>query len=173
MSKAKIREGLVEVERNQREKTKTNKLKKNKGSMTVESAIIFPLCFFLIFFMLRLGIVVYDSYTMSLVCMEWVEQMGNQRQNVYNVRELEKRLQKRMIYPKEIEVNQEISALEFSMDYHPLWKIQLAVETPVYLKERLYHFLNARQLIDRIPALQESWEKYLESIRKLKKPRIP
>lgn len=171
MSKAKIREGLVEVERNQRKKT--NELKKNKGSMTVESAIIFPLCFFLIFFMLRLGIVVYDSYTMSLVCMEWVEQMGNQKQNVYNVRELEKRLQKRMIYPKEIEVNQQISALEFSMDYHPIWKIHLVVETPVYLKERLYHFLNARQLIDRIPVLQESWEKYLESICKLKKPRIP
>ena len=53
---------------------KSNCLKnKRRGSVTIESALVFPICIFVVLLIIRLGIMIYDTYTLAVTAQDWAD----------------------------------------------------------------------------------------------------
>lgn len=141
---------------------------KRKGAMTVESAIFLPICFYLIIFIFQLGVLFYDSYNFSTSIQRWVTSqidLGNEDWQSG----IQALVDQKLIYPQEIDmVEVGPSFAVITMRYKFFWTIRTRVELPKDHREKLYHFINARHLINRIPILDQVQEKYFKSIQKLK-----
>ena len=149
---------------------KSNCLKnKRRGSVTIESALVFPICIFAVLLIIRLGIMIYDTYTLSVTAQDWADSCLTAGDSDW-ARGLVTELDRRMIYPQPADIIMEENGNgRVMMQYMPLRTITVEIRANTARKGKLYHFLNGRQLADRIPALQQISQKYFEVIRKLKK----
>lgn len=142
---------------------------KRRGSITLESALILPVCMFVVLLILRLGILIYDTYTLSITAQEWADSCLTAGNSDWGSG-LAAELKRRMIYPQPAEIiMEETGNGRVIMPYMPLRTITVEIRARGNSKEKLYHFLNGRQLADRIPAVQQMSRKYFDIIRKLKK----
>ena len=149
---------------------KSNCLKnKRRGSVTIESALVFPICIFVVLLIIRLGIMIYDTYTLSVTAQDWADSCLTAGDSDW-ARGLAAELDRRMIYPQPADIIMEENGNgRVMMRYMPLRTITVEIRANTARKRKLYHFLNGRQLADRIPTLQQISQKYFEVIRKLKK----
>lgn len=148
-----------------------------KGSTTIESAIILPLCFLIVFILIQAGIMYFDQYSFSMVSQNWARKQITAGHKEWK-NGLQEVLNRNMIYASELEVIKENeSEVYLSMDYKTLWlinpftsrRLTVKLTLPKEHKQKLYHFLNGKQLISRIPYLDQIQEKYFELLRKIKK----
>ncbi len=140
-----------------------------RASVTVESAFILPICIFLVLWIIQLGIMLYDTYTMSVTVLDWVDSRAAAGEADWQSG-IQEALERRMIYPKPVRIISEGNGRALvEMDYFPFCKICIEVKMPKAHKERLYHFLNGRQLLERIPLLQSLSDQYFDMLRKLKR----
>ena len=154
---------------NKKQNRQTNWLKnKRRGSLTLESALVLPICMAAVLSMIRLGIMLYDTYTLSLTARDWAD--GQLTTKAADWSEgLSAELKRRMIYPQPIEMIKEGNGnVRISMQYMPLRTITVEIRAEADHKAKLYHFLNGRQLMERILAIEQISRQYFEAIRKLK-----
>lgn len=148
-----------------RNKSKRAKL---RASMIIEASLIIPFLLLLTFWMLRIGILIYDANAMDLTVQEQVRNNLATGKNWDNA--LAEALEKRMFEVSPLKISQ-IHNREYlvQMKIGKFWMNRVIVRLPRDNKTLLYHFVNAKQLTDHIPALQEAKEKYFKELEKIKK----
>lgn len=142
--------------------------RKWRGSIIIESSIIVPTCLFFFFFCIRIGILLYDTHTMSITTHHYVNSELTSGKEWWPG--LRTALYKRMIVHKPIS-RKNLSAGKYlvTMKYNSFWRINILVEEPSDQRGKLYHMLNGKQLIEHIPTLQKVRDGYLDALDKLRK----
>ena len=160
-----------------REKIITGRSKCWKGSTTVESAIIVPICFVVVIIIIQIGIMILDKHSFSMVTQDWARKQITAGKADWQSG-LQTVVDRNLIYPAKIKILKVTDThAEMTMEYRGLLLpnsmvtklFTVRITLPHNHKNKLYHFLNAKQLISRIPFLDQIQEKYFEMLRKIKK----